>query len=109
MSLIGPFLRQTIATILTPTTNLYGDNSFTATLQANDEYPVKCRFQKKTKYIYSPTGVVEKAVAQAWFTPNVVIDEGYRVRYLGQNYEVMSVEEGIGFQGTTEFVKVYLR
>jgi len=109
MSLIAPFLRQTIATILTPSLNAYGDASYTATLQAGDKYPVACRFQKKTKYVYSPTGVVEKAVAQAWFATGVVIDEGYRVRYNKNNYEVISVEEGIGFHGTAEFVKVYLR
>lgn len=111
MSIITPFLKQTVATIFAPTLDGYGDNTFTATYQdtSTSSYSVRCRFVVAPKYIYSPTGVMELAKAQAWFDPPTVIDEGYKINYGGKTYEVISVEEKRNLSGAVEFKKVLLR
>jgi hypothetical protein len=108
-SFIKPFMKDSIATILAESRDCYGDVSKTAVDQGDIEYSLKCRFVDKPRYLWSPSGVNEIAVAQAWVDTSASIEKGNFVRYRGKEYEIYSVETKRGIDGRALYKKVLLR
>ena len=109
MSLITPFLNQTVATVYDSELNGYGDASYTATYQEFDTYPVPCRFVNEPKYSYTNVGVSQIAKAQAWMEADANISEGAKVRIDGESFEVVSILKKRNLLGEVEYLKVLLR
>jgi len=70
---------------------------------------VKCRFTVRPTVVYNKEGVAEIAHAIAWFSPCTDIDEGNRVVFSGNNYEVISVTNKKGIGSIILYKRVILR
>ena len=102
--MISPLLRQNCSSVCSPSEDKYGDVVYTTTLENQ-----KCRFVNKPLVVFSPTGAMEIARAQMWLKPDVSINEQFRVRFDGENFEVLSVEKNYDITGKLMFLKVNLR
>lgn len=105
MKFIDSLINDRITSVYRPTQDMYGDQSLTV-VATN----ILCKFNDSPEYVYSSKGVVELGKATAWMkSSETAVNEGDKVVYNGNEYEVIVVEDKYGLRGEIQYKRLVLR
>jgi hypothetical protein len=104
MRFINALTNATLASIESHYVDAYGDHAFIV-VATN----IPCKFNDVPTLVYSQAGVAELSKATAWVNTTATVDEGYKVVYGGDTFEIMEVTEMYGVDGNMTHKKVLLR
>jgi hypothetical protein len=104
MSLVDPFLNQSIDSISSTTRNAYGKETLTVVYEN-----VPCRWQyAKMKNIEGQAEVLDYKVV-VWFQPDYSdIKTNYIITQDNEKYKIVKIEKNYDLMGNLDHLEVYL-
>lgn len=103
-SFVDAFLKQTITSISTVSTNGYGETSFTSAYTT-----VKCRFQGITRQLVNAAGEQVLARVEIWLKTGYNLHAGDKIIYEGDSYYIINFSTKYDLFGQAEYIKCYLQ
>ena len=103
MSLISAFVKNTITTISSTTTDAYNDKTPT-TVYSN----VPCRWEEAMNEEAKVDGMTKEFGVRCWLLPSYEIKSDYQFLFEGNTYEVVGFEKYRDISGKHDHTVVYL-
>lgn len=103
MSIVTMFLRNTITSISSTTSDAYNDKTETV-VYTN----VPCRWEEVMMETAKIDGMEKEFGIRCWILPSYDIKSGYRVKYNGVTYEVVGFEKYTDVTGKHDHTVMYL-
>ena len=103
MSLVTLFLRNTITTISSTTTDAFNDATLSTVYEA-----VPCRWEEVMTEEAKVSGMTKEFGVRCWLLPTFDIKSDYVFLYNGQTYEVVGQEKYLDLSGKHDHTVVYL-
>jgi hypothetical protein len=103
MSIISLFVRNTITSISSTTSDEYNDKTETV-VYTN----VPCRWEEVMLEKIKVAGEEKEFFIRCWVLPDIEVESGYRVLYEGTTYEVVGFEKYTNVFGQQDHSVLYL-